>query len=254
MYTFLMLTSDTAQYQAIAQQFDRTSPVEIEAASQSFDVVELHFAGRQRDDSTPRILLALLKSQGRAQAAVQVAAILPLLNPKLILLVGPAAGVKGKVDLGDIVVSSRIGELTPSVTLGKSGYDVHHYFNVSPRLTNFCRSFKPEDFKTFKQHEKKISLRFEPTLCTHYVGKLPELAKGRLPANIAAIDMESASIAAAVEAIPTRMEFLAIFYIADFADASKSDSDLSSARENAASFSAALVEAASSSNQLLFSR
>jgi nucleoside phosphorylase len=252
MSDFLMLTSDATQYEAIAQRFDRTSPVDLEAAGQSFHVTELHFAGRERDASTPRILLALLKSQGRAQAAVQVATILSVLKPKVILLVGPASGVKGTVGLGDIVVSSRIGELTPSMTLGKTGYDIHHYFKVSDRLVNFCRNFNPEHSKTFKQHEEKISLRFGPTLCTHYVGKLPELAKSRLPTNIAAIDMESAGIAAAIEAVPDRMEFLAVFCIADFTDASKSSSDLSSALEKAASFSAALVEAASSSDQLHF--
>jgi purine-nucleoside phosphorylase len=240
MIDFLILTSDPAQSRAIESKFQHKSSVHVQSHERDFDVSELHSSEEGGPETKPKVLLAELKDRGRAKAAIEMFSMLSVLKPRVILFVGLATGIKGKVDLGDIVVSSRINELTPSVVLGKGEYDIHSYSTGSERLKDYIK-FHITDWKYTLP---KSSLRFSPTACTSILTDSLDLNLRNQKVTV--IDMESAGIAAAVEALAKRPEFLAIFCVSDFMDSSKSESAASAARDTAAAFSAALVRGASS--------
>ena len=60
------------------------------------------------DRETYEVALIVLKAVGNVDAALDTAEWIRHLNPRCVLMVGIAGGVRGEVSLGDVVVSSQI--------------------------------------------------------------------------------------------------------------------------------------------------
>ena len=253
MIDYLILTTDQAQYVAIESKLPNNSvvsvPSHIESQSRQFVLGDLQ-ADENTSWPTRKVLLGCISDQGLAKVAFEMFSILSNLQPKVVLFVGLASGIKGKVDLGDIVISSRIDEFAPSISISSVQVNARFHSNLSPRLAKYIQhhDIKWEDLlaNNIKRRLKlKPKLRFGPIISTNFLSSNsgPDIIR-MSRRDVCAVEMESAGIAAAVEAAHKPIDFLSILCITDFVDFSKNDDFVSSGREIAAAFCIALAKSA----------
>ncbi len=197
------------------------------------------------DRETYEVALIVLKAVGNVDAALDTAEWIRHLNPRCVLMVGIAGGVRGEVSLGDVVVSSQIiyyeyAKETPS------GSDQH--IKVKSANSPLLKRLKNCDTKwhTLIQEKHPTNPRstaapqvhFGPIACGEKVIADAERVSKlkQLESKILAIEMESYGVAAAVADSDNSPRFIAIRGICDYADDQKDDDWQEYAADSAAAY------------------
>ncbi|MFN8470059.1 MAG: SAVED domain-containing protein [Caldilineaceae bacterium] len=178
-----------------------------------------------------RLAVMCLYAMGNTNAAAAAANALFELRPSIVIMFGLAGGVRGRVELADVIISDRVvyyelGKHTPDEMQRRPV--VHQ---VDARLLSSIRNFERSTrascrvkFGPFAVGEKVIAdARFVATLEAH----APKLL---------GIEMESSGVAVAVHRSALRSRFISVRGVSDFADEVKNDDYRERALQHAAQF------------------
>lgn len=190
------------------------------------------------------ILLSLLSEMGLTSASNLTTKIINIFSPKKIFMVGICGGIKGQVDLGDLVIANMSwdygsGKIKPTDENEKKG---HYYkFEPSPNQISINASYNNLKFTTVSVIDE-----FAKDWNTHHRDKpmFPKLHLGPMPSGASvicdeslfkeiirpqhrkcvALDMETYGVYYACEnSLNSQIKFLSIKSVSDFADEEKSD-------------------------------
>lgn len=100
------------------------------------------------NDSTLDVAITVAGKQGNERAKALTENLIKNFNPETVLLIGIGAGVKGKVSLGDVVISKTIRYYEPAKVLPNKTQSRYNDENS----TSFIR----KDVKIFTEHSLKI--------------------------------------------------------------------------------------------------
>lgn len=195
-----------------------------------------------KDGQAHGILLTILSEMGLTAATNQTTKIINEFSPQKVFMVGICGGVKGKVDLGDLVIASNSwdygsGKINPSKE--KSG---HYYeFESSPNQISVNPSYNSLKYSTESEIEAILREwndhhRDKPMSAKIHCGPMPsgasvicdkalfeEIIKPQ-HRKCLAIDMETYGVYYACKnsALPG-INYLSIKAVSDFADEEKND-------------------------------
>jgi nucleoside phosphorylase len=180
-----------------------------------------------------RIAVTQLIQMGNVEASIHATQAIDKLNPACVLMVGIAAGIKDRVSLGDVIVSTQVlyyeqakqtpkgPEIRPiSVPADRFLLQNAQNLNNNGRWRSLitvknplCGESDPPSlcFGPFAVGDKVVADRA-------YLSELMSLHP-----KLIGVEMESYGVAAAAASAPTRPRFLAIRGVSDFADEKKDD-------------------------------
>jgi nucleoside phosphorylase len=158
-------------------------PVELEAARSALEIDAreretsddgtVYFRGVVRSELVRRdyeIILACIGSAGNPGAAAAAAIAITRYRPRVVLLVGIAAGMRGKTRIGDVVVSERVVAYEPAVLVrGESG----QVMQSRPEIDRAPHAMT-QAFITYSADANRLRNRFART-----GGKFPVVQAGR---------------------------------------------------------------------------
>lgn len=124
-----IITAVTEEFESVQASFGNGQIVKVENDPQTYHMVEL--ADKNGEKHT--ILLAMLPTMGLTAAANTTTKIINKFSPDKIFMVGICGGIKGEVELGDVVVASSTwdygsGKIKPK----KEGESCYYTFEPSP--------------------------------------------------------------------------------------------------------------------------
>lgn len=194
-----------------------------------------------------KVAVTQLSQMGNVEASIHATRAIGELNPVCVLMVGIAAGIKGRVSLGDVIVSSRVIYYEQAKQTPKGPEYRPISISADPLLLHGAQNYNDASWCSLiavespKHGHKKASLpkvHFGPFAVgdkvvadQSYVSTLMNLHP-----KLIGVEMESYGIAAAAASAPTRPRFLAIRGVSDFADEQKDDSHRQYASTVAAAF------------------
>jgi nucleoside phosphorylase len=187
---------------------------------------------------------------GNVGAGIHATQAISELNPVCVLMVGIAAGIRGQVSLGDVIVSTQVlyyeqAKLTPRgpehrpISIPADPLLLHSAQNCAD--INWCSLIAAEIPQPRETGSPRA--RFGPFAVGDKVVADKNYVSGlmALHPKLIGVEMESYGIAAAAASAPTRPRFLAIRGISDFADEQKDDSHHQYASAVAAAFAIGLL-------------
>lgn len=203
-----------------------------------------------------KLLCACSEKMGVTAASTLTTRVAMLFSPKLIVMVGICAGVKGKTKLGDIIVGDPVWDWgAGKITLTDSG----QVFQPEPHHLPLDRNIKRYAQNLAKDNEKIFSsaslLRKGRTVITPNVYILPMACGSQVIADeaivddiakthrkLAAIEMESYGVV--FSAASFNIKSAVIKSVCDFADSEKGDDMHEYAASASAVFAFKLIECA----------
>lgn len=228
--TILIVTALTEELEALLAHFPEYETVHSSVSNQTY-----YLGSLKTEEEGVFYLCALtcLYQMGNSDAAIVTANAIHDLHPQFVFMFGVAASVKGRADLGDIIVPTHIfyyeqAKIRAGETeIRPQSYQVDSLLHG--RLANFAISYKVGKehqivFGPFAAGEKVISDR--PTI-EDLMGYEPKLV---------GIEMESYGVAKAAAKSLAQPRFIAIRGVSDHADESKNDEWREKALSNAATF------------------
>jgi nucleoside phosphorylase len=239
---FLIVTALLEERDAVLHLVEDLGPIQVSESS----IYYICTLPGNRGDC--KVAVTQLSHVGNVEASIHATQAISELNPSCILMVGIAAGVRGRVNLGDIVISTQIiyyeqAKQTPQgpkyrpLSIPADRFLLHSAQNYSdaswyslmaverPRPKRKGAVIPPEvHFGPFAVGDKVIADQ-------GYVSALMDLHP-----QLIGIEMESYGVAMAAASAPMRPRFLAIRSISDFADEEKDDSWREYASAAAAAF------------------
>ena len=204
----------------------------------------------ESDQRNPVVVVTALTQMGNTPAAVRTTQCIQHLKPRYVLIVGIAGGIKGKVNLGDVVVSNQIiyyeyTKETPAISEQRieaglvDALLLDRAMNCDTGWHTLIRAKRPTNPKSTEISQ----VHFGPIASGEKViadaDRVNELK--RLHSKLAAIEMESFGVAAAAAQSDSRPRFIAIRGISDYADDAKNDDWHEYAADSAASFALELL-------------
>ncbi len=196
------------------------------------------------------VVAACAAGMGQLNAALLVQEVINTWSPKKIILVGIAGGLQGEVNLGDIVISDQIvdyeiGKVTPEKLSPRWSV-----YQSDPGLRDSFLNFRTNDWLSRIAEKRPSDPKKTPRIHSGVVlsgNKViaDEATAGALRSvwtRAAAIEMESAGIAAALHQIPNSPSFIMVKGICDFADSNKNDNWQEYAADVASAFIIAFIE------------
>jgi nucleoside phosphorylase len=192
-----------------------------------------------------QVAVTQLSQMGNVEAGIHAARAIGDLNPTCVLMVGIAAGIKGRVSLGDIVVSTQViyyeqAKQTPQglerrpISIAADHlllYGAQNYSDASWCSLIATGSPQYKGGSPPKVHFGPFAVGDKVVAAQSYAYALMNLHH-----KLIGVEMESYGIAAAAASASTRPRFLAIRGISDFADEQKDDSYRQYASTVAAAF------------------
>lgn len=198
-------------------------------------------------DERYEVVLVMLLDMGNDEAAVATTQLIQRWNPENVVMLGIAGGVKGKVQLGDVVVANlvhyyELGKHTPNGLQGRP-----QQFLTDRVLYGRALAYEESEWKS----EVGVAIPGVPAEAIHFPEAHPgaigcgekvvadddflKRLLGECPKMIA-IAMEGAGVARAATHSTSNPRFLEVRGICDFADPSKNDDWQSFAANAAAAF------------------
>lgn len=209
---------------------------------QPFNSIGLYKIGTYfigEDEKT--VALVRLNSMGLVSAAEETAQIISIFHPKIVCMCGICAGVKGRVEKGDLIVAERSwdygnGKILPAKK-GKFYYD----FNAEPKQVAIDRDLLgiiQNNLETCFQQANAdwLALGKNEIQSTIRIGAMPSGAAvvqdEALVENVVkpqyrtcmGLDMETFAVYQVCNNSKFRPKFLSLKSVVDFADISKDDS------------------------------
>ena len=226
----LIVTALTEELEALLAHFPEHEAVHSPVSNQTYYLGSLK---TEEEGVFHSWALTCLYQMGNADAAIVTANAIHDLQPQFVFMFGIAASVKGRANLGDIIVPTHIfyyeqAKIRAGETeIRPQSYQVDSLLHS--RLANFAISYKVGKshqvvFGPFAAGEKVISDR---STIEDLLGYEPKLL---------GIEMESYGVAKAAAKSLAQPRFIAIRGVSDHADESKNDEWREKALSNAASF------------------
>ena len=196
------------------------------------------------------VAVTMVTQNGNTPAAVRTTRFVQHLKPRYVLMVGIAGGIKGKVNLGDVVVSNKIiyYEYTKETPSGSEPrIEVKSVDSLLLDRAMNCDT----DWHTLIHAKRPFNSRSTevprfhagPVACGEKViandNRVSELKQ--LDSKLLAIEMESFGVAAAVADSADRPGFIAFRGVCDYADHQKDDVWQEYAADSAAAFTIGLL-------------
>lgn len=249
---FLIITAVPVELTAVLRRIQRLADYR---KIQEPDFPTYHRAtlnlNRESNRKNAVVVVTLLPDMGNTSAAVRTTQCIQHLRPQFVLMVGIAGGIKGKVKLGDVVVSNQIiyfeqTKETPSGAEQRIKEGSVDFFLLD-RAMNF-----DADWDTLRREERSSipvsagipHVRFGPIACGEKViaddYRASELK--RFHSKLLAIEMESFGVATAAAHSESRPRFIAVRGISDYADDKKNDDFQEYAADNAAAYTIGLLQ------------
>lgn len=104
-------------------------------------------------------------SAGNTESAVVTALMSELLKPKIIYLVGIAAGAEVKVNIGDVVIPDTIHDVTVNVRKGNDFYPRSKSYSIDGRLSRYLK-VNPLNFQNVNKQLSLSKPEFEKLVTT----------------------------------------------------------------------------------------
>lgn len=200
------------------------------------------------------LVAAASERMGMAAASIQATKIGMLLNPKLMIMCGICAGVKGKVSLGDIVVADHSWDWGSGKIIEEDGKEKFqpdpHQIPLARSLRNIIKSYAvsyPHSEGiylnwTSTRGDRRPDVYLAPMACGAQVIANSSIIDTILDENrkMIALEMESYGFLLACESL--NIMALVAKSVCDFADRQKSDDVHDYAAYTSASFALKFVE------------
>ena len=202
------------------------------------------------DREIPLVAVTMLTDAGNTPAAVRTSQCIQHLKPRYVLMIGIAGGIKGKVNLGDVVVSKQIvyyeqAKVTPSGSeprIREGSVDsilLDRAMNYDGEWRTLIRAKRPTNPGSIETPQ----LHFGPIASGEKViaddNRVIELKQ--LHSKLLAIEMESFGVALAASQSTDSPGFIAVRGISDYADDKKNDDWQEYAADSAAAFTVGLL-------------
>jgi len=219
---FLIITTLRKEYSAVLSKFSNVRTID-----KSQSVVNVLTTKKFTYHVVIVCVTHLKKKMGPVIAAIKTTAWLKDLQPKNILLVGIAGGVRDKSDLGDIIIPENIIDANVGkVVKGKEIPDYKHYEPTDILFNETDNTF----LKNWSDHiEEKRPENGKSKIIRGLI-----ISSGKVIADSKAVElyqetwrdmrgfeMEGAAVAAAIKDVGQQTEFLMIRAISDFGDENK---------------------------------
>jgi len=196
------------------------------------------------------VAVTQLSQMGNVEAGIHATQAISELNPRCVLMVGIAAGIRGRASLGDVIVSTQVlyyeqAKQTPRgpehrpISIPADPILLHGVQNcddISWRSLIAAENPRHEEASPPRVHFGPFAVGDKVVADKNYASGLMKLHP-----KLIGVEMESYGIAAAAASAPTRPRFLAIRGISDFADEQKDDSYRQYASSTAAAFAISLL-------------
>lgn len=248
---YLIVVAIEEEFSAICTEFGPVHPLRKVPS----DVHTIHSATATAHDGTPRhVLIQQLDVMGPIQAAAQTASAVTRYLPLNVLLVGICAGIKGKADLGDVVLGDTIFDVSLgriSRTKGQITREVRWKpFQSSPALRDVALKQAKAAWQIRRpQSPPGLHGKAGPKLLsgdvvsgTNVIADAGVAAQSAKPfRNAIAIEMEGGGVATAVRASSNDAGWLLIKGVSDRANKSKNRAAVRKWRQYAATSAAVLA-------------
>lgn len=197
-----------------------------------------------------KIAVMQLSQMGNVEAGIRAIQAIGELNPGCVLMVGIAAGIRGEVDLGDVIISTQVIYYEQAKQTPQGPEHRPIAVPADPLLLHSAQNYNDASWRDLvaaknPQHKKAGPPRvhFGPFAVGDKVVADKSYVSGlmSLHPKLIGVEMESYGIAAAAASAPSRPRFLAIRGISDFADEQKDDSYRQYASSVAAAFAIGLL-------------
>lgn len=200
---------------------------------------------RRHDRSMYQVIVTCLLNMGPINASAQAVSIVTRWNPRYVLLVGIACGVRGEVDYGDVLIASQVADYTLGKQLDSRRQVRWNVFpcgaslldsanNVAANWQDIIRFARPGPGKV-QRHKGVVAsggdVISDDQVIAAYSESWPKLV---------GIEMEAGGVAAGVHQTPDRPEFLMIKSVSDFGK-DKHDADVTPWRHYACHAAAAFA-------------
>ncbi len=224
----LVVTALDQEYKALIRRFPST--VAISAAPPLPPHVQAQI---KTNRGFLDVVLCRSHRMGNTSAALTTVEVARYWSPKLVVLIGIAAGIKGDVRLGDIVIPDRIVEYE-ATKITRRGEHMHGLVRDTSPLFR-ARIFNwPRRDAWLKQWSRKrplgsaaqpMAFRGDAMASGHKVVALAARAKriARVARKTISIEMEAIGVAEACSLFEPQVPFLVIKAVSDYADSTKND-------------------------------
>lgn len=191
----------------------------------------------RRSSRHVRIVVLRQQEKGLTSSAITATKALCIWKPKIAVMTGICAGVKGSVNLGDLVVASQCFEHSSGQLRDGEFIPVQNRVSTPPWVLDFLMSVTDsQDLQKQIQSDYGQSLPLDAQSCIHYGAMAcgPQVIKDRSYINLLkskenslfAIDMESYGLALAASMCSTFSRTivpLIVKGVCDYADSEKGD-------------------------------
>lgn len=232
-----IVTAVEAEYNAAKAMYDGWQTVELPNDSTIYQITTVTI-----NDSSKTIVLTMLPEMGMTAASCFATKLLQLFDPKQVYMIGICGGIKGEVNLTDIIVASASwdygsGKIKPR-TPDKAYYELEpspNQISIKASLVSEIRAYKDEILAEIiselsllhpdNKIEPKVHLSPMPSgsavICDKAV--FSELIRPQ-HRKCVGLDMETYGVYfAATHCSKTPVDFLSIKSVSDFADIEKND-------------------------------
>jgi len=197
----------------------------------------------QTQDGPIRIGLLMIGEMGNVAAVPPTLEAIDMMDPSFVIAVGIAGGVRGLVNLGDVIVADQIlyvekGKLTKDRVMPDPVA-----FNCDKLLLHEARYLASSLSENDSLQGSHFRVRFGSLAAVEKVIANSEYIEDLRSRHrkLVGVEMESYGIAIATEYVKPKPGFIAIRGVSDFADEKKDDNQRDTACQNAARFVIRLI-------------
>ncbi|MBN1205174.1 MAG: hypothetical protein JXB05_09650 [Myxococcaceae bacterium] len=223
---FCIITALEEERDAVLSKFARYQKLDRDGSG-AHTYFEAQVETKREDQAAYRIIVTCLSGMGPIKAALKASDVIKRWAPHHVLLVGIAGGIKGEVELGDVMVASSIVDYTMGKEHEQEPREIrwkeyHADANLFDAANNFADGWA--DFVKEARPEAGRSLRRTGIIASG--GNV--IASEQIINNYRAthpkligVEMEGSGIAAALHDSPISSRFLMIRGVSDLANAEK---------------------------------
>lgn len=208
----------------------------VEGAS---DDCHTYYYGEFKDENniTRNVVATCCTRMGSTSSAVTSSLVINRFNPKIVIMTGIAAGIKGKTQFGDIVVAESCWDWESGKRTVKDNLSIFRSASDSIPLDRTLKSvFNKISVERLYLEEiqnqwqlgaemPRLNVHVSPMVSGSSVLEDPELVDSILEQHrkITAIEMEAYGIALSAQIAPSQPKWLVVKSVCDFADTEKND-------------------------------
>lgn len=232
-----IVTAVEAEYNAAKNMFDGWKPVEYPNDPTIYQITTTTI-----NDSHKTIVLTMLPEMGMTAASCFTTKLIQLFNPKQVYMIGICGGIKGEVELTDVIVAAASWDYGSGKIKPKSKGTSYYELEPSPNQISINASIGSE-IRTYKDEiiaeiiSEWVSLHPENKICPKvYLSPMPsgaavicdeavfsELIRPQ-HRKCVGLDMETYGVYfAATHSSKEPVDFLSIKSVSDFANMEKND-------------------------------